>query len=262
MPTTAAKSQRSVMWRSLLRLHWLEMVRNRSYFIFVLIFPFLMMGTFLGIQLLIGSGSDPNGPDFGKIVVPMAAFLAISGAALTLTAGPLAQYREMSTFRVLASTPLRKGDFLVTHLLVRFLTALTLSAAVFLVGFLLGLIPAGSLVRLVPGVIPALALFLAVGYLLGGTIPSSQVAMNLGTMIQLVALFLTGTAIPFKILPAAVAHALSWSPAGMIGDQLFWVIHSPMQVHSFGLATLGVVGLALVLLLVAVRTFRWETRRR
>jgi ABC-2 type transport system permease protein len=214
------------------------------------------------MQSLIESSGDPNAPDFGKTVVPMAAFLAITGAALTLTAGPLAQYREMSTFRVLAATPLKKRDFLLAHLLVRFLTALVLCILVFAAGFALGLIPATSALRLVPGVVPGLLLFLSVGYLLGGTIPSSQVAISVGTLVQMATLFLSGTAIPFDILSSGVADALSWAPAGMIGDELFWVIESPMQMHSFGVATLGVVALSVALLLIAVRTFRWETSRR
>ena len=91
---------------ALYRLQVRELVRNYSYFLFVVAFPFLMMGLFLGMQEVLSASAPPGeGPDFSATAVPMGVFLAVTGMALTTTAGPLAEYRQHGTLRVLGTTP-------------------------------------------------------------------------------------------------------------------------------------------------------------
>ncbi len=240
----------------LYRLHVWEMTRNKSYFVFVLIFPFGMMFMFLAMNLLLeGEG---EGPDFGSIVVPLAVYLAVTGVALTLTAGPIAGYREHGTLRVLGATPVSRSEFIGTHLLVRAVTAFVLSAVVIVVGAGLGLVPWDSIVRLIPAVLGGLAVFLGLGYLLGGVVGSGQLATNLATMIQVTGLFLSGASVPYSIMPDGVVQVLSWVPTSLLTDLVFWATGNSAQVHPW-FATFALSLLAGVVLVgLAVRTFRWD----
>lgn len=237
-------------------LHLREMVRNRSYFVFVAVFPFGMMGMFLLLDAVLGQ--EPDAPDFGPTIVPMAVFLAVTGVALTMTAGPLAQYRERGTLRVLSTTPVSRREFIVTHLVVRAVASFVLSAAVIVVGALLDLVPWGSIVRLVPAVVGGLAVFLGIGYVLGGIVGSGQLATNLSTLIQVPALFLSGAAVPYSILPAGLASVLGWLPTSQLTDLVFWATRSPAQVHPWGVSMVVSLAAGAVAVLVAIRAFRWD----
>src|SRR4028119_2144855 len=101
----------------LLRLQARELWRDGRYFWFALIFPYFMMSIFLFLGKVIPA--SPGGPDFSQLVVPIALFLAVTSAALTVTAGPLAGLRSKGTLRLLGTTPVGTGRFLATHMLVR-----------------------------------------------------------------------------------------------------------------------------------------------
>ena len=80
--------------RPLILTHWREMSRNRANFYFVLIFPFLMAGIFLGLNKILSSSVEGSGPDFSTLVVPFALCLGLTGTCMTLTSGPIAEYRQ------------------------------------------------------------------------------------------------------------------------------------------------------------------------
>lgn len=76
--------------RPLILTHWREMSRNRANFYFVLIFPFLMAGIFLGLNKILSSSVEGSGPDFSTLVVPFALCMGLTGTCMTLTSGPIA----------------------------------------------------------------------------------------------------------------------------------------------------------------------------
>ena len=87
--------------RPLLALQTRELVRNTSYFIFVIIFPFAMAGMFLLMSAMMKGQADA--PDFSPFVMPMALFLAVTGTALTMTSDPLAEIRQSGALRVVST---------------------------------------------------------------------------------------------------------------------------------------------------------------
>lgn len=248
--------------RSLLALQCREFVRNYSYFVFVVAFPFFMLGMFLGMQAILSSTSPEGGPGFDQTAVPMATFLGVTGVALTSTAGPLAEYRQHGTLRVLGTTPLSRSAFILSHLAVRLVFALLLAVAITVVGALLGAVGWATMGRLVPAVLGGLAIYLGLGYLLGGLVSSGQLATNIGTLVQVLSLFMAGVAIPFSLLPSGLADVLSWLPTSQFGDLLLWAVDSPLQHHAWWISLLYACGFGCVLLLLSVLTFRWDTRER
>mgnify|MGYP000293994289 FL=1 len=123
--TTTTGARRSA--RPLLITHWREMSRNRANFYFVLIFPFLLAGMFLGMNKILSSSMEGSGPDFSVMVVPLALCMLLTGTCMTLTSGPIAEYRQYGTLRILGTTPVSRGQFIVTHLTIRVLLTLVLS---------------------------------------------------------------------------------------------------------------------------------------
>ena len=93
--TTTIGARRSA--RPLIITHWRELSRNRTNFYFVLIFPFLMAGMFLGMNKILSSSMQGPGPDFSVMVVPLALCMLLTGTCMTLTSGPIAEYRQYGT---------------------------------------------------------------------------------------------------------------------------------------------------------------------
>ena len=107
-----------------------------------------------------------------------------------------------------------------------------------------------------------LALFFTIGYLIGGVVSSGQLAANLSTLIQLLALFLSGAAIPFAILPDSLTAVLSKIPTSLFADLIFWAADSPLQRTSNPLLAFAVViAVTVALFVVAVRAFKWDVRK-
>ena len=103
---------------------------------------------------------------------------------------------------------------------------------------------------------------LGVGYLIGGLMKSGQGATNLATAVQLIALFTSGVAFPFTLLPESALKIVNLLPTAYFGDLLFWTTGSPLQRYSTWLDFLIVTICALVIVPLAIRTFRWDTREK
>lgn len=243
----------------LLQLQARELVRNVSYFVFVAIFPFFMAGMFLGMSYLIGGG--PDGPNFELIVMPMAIFLAVTGIGVQMTAGPLAEVRESGALRVLGTTPLSRTEFLLSHLIVRFLMGMIQIAIIVAIAVALDLVSASGGLAVFGVSLIGLALFFTIGYLLGGVISSSQLAANIATAVQLLTLFLSGVAIPFAILPDGLVNVLKWIPTTLFADLILWASDSPLQESDPLIAFIIVAVSTIVLFALAVRLFKWDVNR-
>lgn len=144
----------------------------------------------------------------------------------------------------------------------RLALSLVLSAALILLGMALGVVGIDSLGRVILASVPATILFLGIGYLVGGLMGSGQSATNLATTVQLLTLFTSGVAFPFTLLPESALRVINLLPTAYFGDLLFWVTSSPLQRYDTWLDFVVVSVCALVVVPVAIRTFRWDTRER
>lgn len=131
-----------------------------------------------------------------------------------------------------------------------------------LVGAVLDIVPWSALVAVVPAALGGLAIYLGLGYLLGGTVANGQLATNLATLVQISTLFLTGVALPFDLLPSGLADTLAWLPTGQFGDLLLWAMDSPLQHHAWWQSLAYALAVGSVLVAAAVRLFRWDAQAR
>lgn len=110
--------------------------------------------------------------------------------------------------------------------------------------------------------LPALLLFLAIGYWLGGVMTSSQATSSVSAFLLVGFLFISGAGIPLWLLPETVQQVISWLPPALSVDPLFWAANSPFQRHDPWLTSGITIVLAALVMLAAIRTFRWEVRSR
>ena len=243
--TTTTGARRSA--RPLIITHWREMSRNRTNFYFILVFPFLLAGMFLGMNKILSSSMQGPGPDFSVMVVPLALCMLLTGTCMTLTSGPIAEYRQHGTLRILGTTPVSRGQFIVTHLVVRVLLALVLSALAAALGAALDIVDPAVLV-------------LSLGYFIGSLISSGQAATNAATFTGLFFLFASGVAIPQEILSDSIKRVLDFLPTAYFGDLLFWICGG-RQGHGTLLDFAVLIASAIVVVPLAVKTFRWEAAK-
>lgn len=256
--TTTTGARRSA--RPLIITHWREMSRNRTNFYFVLIFPFLLAGMFLGMNKILSSSMQGPGPDFSVMVVPLALCMLLTGTCMTLTSGPIAEYRQHGTLRILGTTPVSRGQFIVTHLTIRVLLTLVLSALVAVLGAALDIAEPAAVWRAILVALPSSVLFLGLGYLIGSLIGSGQAATNAATFTGLFFLFMSGVAIPQEILSDSIKRVLNFLPTAYFGDLLFWICGG-QQKHGTLMDFAILIVSAIVVVLLAVKTFRWEAAK-
>lgn len=256
--TTTSGALRSA--RPLTVTHWREMSRNRTNFVVVITLPFFMAGMFLGMDKILRSSMEGPGPDFSVLVVPLALCMLLTGTCMTLTAGPIAEYRQYGTLRILGTTPVSRGQFILTHLAVRVLFAIALSVLVGVLGALLGISEFAAAWRAVLVALPASVLFLALGYFIGSIISSGQAATNIATFIGLFFVFTSGVAFPLELLSGSVQRVLDFLPTSYFGDLLFWV-SGGTQRYETALDFAVLIASAIVAVPLAVKTFRWEAAK-
>jgi ABC-2 type transport system permease protein len=242
--------------RALTSLHARELLRDHRYFWFALLFPYGMLGLFLLIGSLVPKGN--GGPDFSQTVIPMALYLAVTSAALTVTAGPLAGMRSKGTLRLLGTTPIGRARLLYTHMSVRIVMILCQTVVLLAIASALGTVRLANLLPLFGITVLGMALFGSIGYLIGGRLSSPDAATNVGTLIQLAALFLGGLTLPLYLLPSAVGRALSYLPTSFYADLMQAQLPSGRPMHPAWLSVLVVVVTTLVVATLAVRTFKWD----
>ncbi|MGI5450608.1 ABC transporter permease [Streptomyces sp. CA-243310] len=241
--------------RELTLMHARELVRDAKYFYFALFFPFGMLGIFLALGFTMPK--DSGAPDFLQLVFPMAIFLAVTSAALTVTAGPLASLRAKGTLRLLGTTPLGRARLVFTHMIARILMVTVQAAVLLLLGVALGKVEPSSLPALFGITLLGLAMFGGVGYLIGGRLASPDAATNVGTLVQLSALFLSGLAFPLELMPDAVRTTLSLLPTSFFADLMLTQMPQGEPTHPAWLSVLVVTVTTAAAVVLAVRTFKW-----
>ncbi|RCG30545.1 ABC transporter permease [Sphaerisporangium album] len=242
--------------RELTSLHARELVRDRRYFWFALFFPFGMLGIFLGLSMVIPK--EAGAPDFKQLVIPMALFLAVTSTSLTVTAGPLAAMRGKGTLRLLGTTPIGRARLVFTHMSVRVVMVACQAVLLLALAVALGAVSVSRLPALFGITLLGLAMFGGLGYIIGGRLSSPDAATNVGTFVQLGALFLSGLTFPLWLMPEPVANVLGLLPTTFFADLMMTQMPAGRAFHPVWLSILVVAATTAVAVLIAVRTFKWD----
>ncbi len=241
---------------TLTRVETLLLLREPAAVLFTLALPLVLLA-------LNGSGGNEPNPRFGgagTIDVLMAGYLVyvMATSAIMGLGETLADYRDRGILRRLRVTPLRPWQIMTSHAV----TQLAMSAlgvillvAVGAIGF--GLSAPASVGATTLALVASAASMISVGFVLGALLPSVRTTQAVAAAIYFPAIFVSGALFPREVLPSFAQQIGSLLP-------MTYAVRAIREAWTFGTVDwpgLGVlVGTTAVLVLIAVRMFRWEAR--
>lgn len=189
---------------------------------------------------------------YASVVVLLAIIMAAVMAMPTVVAG----YRESGVLRRLRTTPVHPAALLGAQVALH--AGAVLASAVLALGvarLLLDVpLPAAPLWYAVAGVLATCAAF-SIGAVVTSVSASNRVVQTVGTVVFFPLMFTAGLWIPVQGMGGWLRDVVVLTPLGAAAEALNDALHGLRP----DLADLAVTGAwALVLALVAVRSFRWE----
>ncbi|MFW6212767.1 MAG: ABC transporter permease [Spirochaetota bacterium] len=237
-------------WR-LLKVEFKLVLRSIDVVLFAVLMPVVVM---VVIGLIYGRPDEGD----GMVQLSMGAFLSIGVAAVGLMGLPLtlAEYRSRKVLKRLSVTPIHPGTLLAVQMIAQ--------AAVCLLSALL-VVVAGMLLfgyELQAPLVPVLATYLfvmlsifSIGLMIASTARDVKRAGMIASLLYFPMLIFSGTTIPFSAFPEIVQRVTVVLPLRHGIEVLSAALNgSPAEGASFVL----LAGLALVAIVVSLKTFRWD----
>jgi ABC-2 type transport system permease protein len=168
----------------------------------------------------------------------------------------LGTYRERGILRRLSVTPVHPAKLLVAQLVVQLGTALVTVVVLLLTAHLVVGMPLPANVGgFVLALLLGLSSLFAVGLVVAALSPTGRIAGSVGPLLFFPMLFLAGTWLPRDRMPDWLAAIGAYSPLGAFVDTVAaaWQGDAPRVAQLLMMAALAVI-----LGIVATRTFRWE----
>lgn len=193
------------------RAGWHSFLRRRTAVFFTFFFPAIIV-LFFGILI------ETQPTDGGLFTEPPSWYIAgyvgvvVLFTPLSRVGSEVARHREGSQFEKLATTPLRRWEWLLAQTLVN--VVIIGLASVLLVGLLVAgtsvsLPQSPELALVIPFVIVGVALFCAVGAILGSLVNSQDGVIAASNGVALPLLLLSETFVPREMLPGWLPVELS-----------------------------------------------------
>ncbi|MCA9973430.1 MAG: ABC transporter permease [Anaerolineales bacterium] len=240
------------------KLTWTELkmqLREPLSAFFTLAFPVMLLVIFGSIY---GNAPDDFLGGYGQVDLSIPGYLGMIVGTIGMLGLPiaLANYRDLGILRRYRATPLPATTLLWSQVAVNVIMTLLGAALLVLVGALFYDLraPTGTL-----AIVPALLLgglsFMAVGFVMAGVMPTARTAQAVGMALFYPMLFLSGAAMPRQLMPEGVQRVAEFLPLTHVVKLLedLWFD------GVWNLTSLAVVvGMLLLCLLLAQRTFRWE----
>lgn len=234
-----------------------EMIRDRRTFFFSTLYPFVLMGLFLGLQALIGHRS--GGPDLARLSVPLGFFISMGSLAMFGTAVPLVAMRERGTMRLLATVPISRATVLFALVPARLVIALAQLVALTGLTWALGYVPPGRIPQLLLAATAGLLMLGAFGYLLGGVLPSAEASNTILALGLVCLMFTSGLVVPSEALPDVARHVFDALPTTYLGDLLRHFAIGAPTVHPVWFSSAVLLTTTAAVAALATRTFRWDS---
>jgi len=193
------------------RAGWHSFLRRRTAVFFTFFFPAIIVVIFGSLV-----GTQPTGG--GLFTEPtewyVAGYIAVVVlfTPLSRVGSEVSRHREGGQFEKLTTTPLRRWEWLLSQTLVN--TVIIGLASLLLLGLLVGATGAqislsGATLLVVPFVVVGVALFCALGSVLGSVVSSQDGVIAASNGIAIPLLFLSEAFVPSELLPAWLPLELS-----------------------------------------------------
>jgi ABC-2 type transport system permease protein len=198
--------------------------------------------------------------DYVDLLVPGLLAMAIAQSAAFGVAFSLVAWRQKGMLRRLRLTPLPLVEFATARIVFHLMIALVQAVILLAIGrVLFGVHLVGNVLTLIPLILLGGVAFIALGMCIGGRVNSEDATAALSNLIVLPMTFLGGVFFPLSSAPEPVRVIAHFLPLTYLAEGLQDVA---VRGHSFTstLPNLGVLALvALLLSMLALRLFRWQT---
>jgi ABC-2 type transport system permease protein len=196
-----------------------------------------------------------------EFLLPGSIALGIIATCLVSLGITTAYDRSYGVLKRLGGSPLSRGELIVARLLTVLVVevvqiALLIATAAFVLGWSAG--PGSSPVLAVVAVGLGSAAFAGLGLVLAGTLPGETV-LALANVLFLGFLVVGGIIVPVGRLPGPLAALAGGLPAAPLSDLLRLALNGAAGGAQDAATSIGPLAVwAVVTLVVATRTFRWE----
>lgn len=249
--------------KSFLKMTWMEaklFLREPANAFFTLLFPLVMLFIFGSIYSNQSAPSIPGASGQGTVetLIPALIAMVIGMTGLMAITMTMASYRENGILRRLSTTPVSSLFVLVAQVVVVFsMTALGMLLLVIAGKLVYHVHIPGNLLDVLGGFILGSLSFFSIGFILAGTMPTTRTAQIVSMLLLYPMLILSGAAWPRELMPATVQKISAYTPLTYVVNLLrgLW-IGEPWGNHLLDVGVL--LGMLLLGIIIAVRTFRWE----
>lgn len=224
---------------------------------FTIVFPTMMLLLFGAIY---GNKPSPLFGGLGTMDVSVPNYIGLIIVTVGLFGVPIttAARREAGVLRRFRATPLHPAAYILSEIvgyclfaLVGMLLLVAVGKGVYNVRF------EGNILSVLAGVTLGLLSFFALGYLIASVAPTARVAQVVGMVLAYPMMFLSGAAIPMEVLPARLQEISRFIPLAHVVRLIrgLWLGKSWSR---YGTEVAVLVGLLVLGVVIAARTFRWE----
>lgn len=199
-----------------------------------------------------------GGLSVSQAYTPTLTLFTISMVGLVLLPQLLGDYRELGFLRRLRTTPASAADLLKACLTLMGALCLVAALVITVVPLLFGVPGAVSPLRYAVAVIASTAAFLALGTVLSAVIPNPKAASGVGTAVAATQWFAAGMWYPRALFPEWLTTLTNLMPGGAAAQLMGDAMTGAGSATELGTGVLVCLVWAVVGVVVALRTFRWE----
>lgn len=193
-----------------------------------------------------------------RFAIPGALVYGIGSLAMFGIAAPMVGMRQRGVLRLIGASPVSRLTFLLAQVPARLGLALVMIIAAHIAAMVQEPIPTWNLMAALGTSLLGFMMLSSVGYLVGGTMTSSEGATNLLAFLLPVSLMLSGVFIPLEIMPDWFQTLSYFVPLTYLGDSLRQLLVGAEPLVSLWVDYVAMVGTTVFLTFLAVRYFKWD----
>lgn len=197
--------------RSEMRAAWKSFLRRRTAVFFTFGFPLILVGIF-GVAVRAGPTGGGLFDRPTAYYVPGYLAVVVLFTPLSRIGNTIARFRDRRRFEKLATTPLRRGEWLLAHVLVNVVVVLVASGFVLVVLVVGGASTFHLSAFLIPFIVTGVVVFAGLGAVVGRLSGSRDGVVAASNAIALPLLFLSETFVPATTLPRWLQVGVELSP--------------------------------------------------
>jgi ABC-2 type transport system permease protein len=185
-------------------------LRNRRFIIFTILFP---LGFYLYFVNTIGGNTNVGGASWNAYYMMSMAAYGVLGGAVNTVGVRLAQERTKGWVRLLQTTPLKPGYYMISKIVAQLFTSTFIVLAIFLAGGLIEGVNMSAIDWIISGVWIWLGSlpFLALGILIG-SVSGAQAAQPIATGVYMLLSILGGLWFPVESFSKTMQDIAHWVP--------------------------------------------------